>query len=173
MDQNRRNGASQASTSRSGWGFSRYRRRCASTVDSTKPASRSTRRCFDTVGCGIPSRRSISPTDCWDDTRRLNIARRFGSAMISNTDSMLLIYATAYIRVKEYFKLSFGEGMRPLMRLGGCDSERCALRLLQRGRRRNCPYPQGDTKNFKIREQHVSKKLGNWFNQWESGWIWL
>src|SRR5207302_5498970 len=75
----------------------------ASTVDSTKPASRSTRRCFDTVGCGMRSWRSISPTDCWDETRRLKIARRFGSAMISNTDSMLFVYSTGYIRVKAYF----------------------------------------------------------------------
>jgi hypothetical protein len=58
-------------------------------VDSTKPASRSTRRCFDTVGCGRRSCRSISPTDCFDETRRLRIARRFGSAMISKTDSTL------------------------------------------------------------------------------------
>jgi hypothetical protein len=34
------------------------------------------------------SRRSISPTERWDEASRLNIARRFGSAMISNTDSM-------------------------------------------------------------------------------------
>src|SRR5213079_2482376 len=70
--------------------------------DSTKPASRSTRRCFDTAGCGIRSRRSISPTDCWDETRRLRIARRFGSAMIANADSMVLAYATGHILVKAY-----------------------------------------------------------------------
>src|SRR6266496_4876071 len=45
---------------------------------------------------------SISPTDCWDETRRLNIARRFGSAMISNTDSISCVYSTAHIRVKVY-----------------------------------------------------------------------
>src|SRR3984893_12491908 len=68
-------------------------------MDSTKPASHSSRRCFDTVGCGIRSWRSISPTDCWAETRRLNIARRFGSAMISNTDSTLLyILHGAYTR---------------------------------------------------------------------------
>src|SRR5712692_7501049 len=71
-------------------------------MDSTKPASRSTRRCLDTIGCGMPSCRSISPTDCCDETRRLNIARRFGSAMISNTDSILLVYSTEHIRVKVY-----------------------------------------------------------------------
>src|SRR5437899_3042710 len=71
-------------------------------MDSTKPASRSTRRCLDTIGCGMPSCRSISPTDCCDETSRLNIARRFGSAMISNTDSMLLVYSTEHIRVKAY-----------------------------------------------------------------------
>src|SRR5213595_3965609 len=81
-----------------------FRSRCASTVDSTKPASRSTRRCLDTVGCGIRSRRSISPTDCWDRTRRLKIARRFGSAMIANADSMLLVYYTEHIRVKAYIE---------------------------------------------------------------------
>src|SRR5260370_31814868 len=46
--------------------------------------------------------RSISPTDCWDETRRLKIARRFGSAMISKTDSILLVYSTEHIRVKVY-----------------------------------------------------------------------
>jgi hypothetical protein len=56
--------------------------------------TRFARRCFDTVGCGIRSCRSISPTDCCDETRRLNIARRFGSAMISKTDPTLLIYFT-------------------------------------------------------------------------------
>src|SRR6266853_3122848 len=71
-------------------------------MDSTKPASRSTRRCLDTIGCGMPSCRSISPTDCWDETSRLNIARRFGSAMISNTDSILLVYSSEHIRVKVY-----------------------------------------------------------------------
>src|SRR5579863_5364260 len=71
-------------------------------VDSTKPASRSTRRCFDTAGCDIRSWRSISPTDCSDETRRLNIARRFGSAMISKTDSTLFIYSTEHILVKVY-----------------------------------------------------------------------
>src|ERR1700730_13954306 len=50
----------------------------------------------------MPSCRSISPTDCCDETRRLNIARRFGSAMISNTDSILLVYSTEHIRVKAY-----------------------------------------------------------------------
>src|SRR5215469_16589602 len=71
-------------------------------MDSTKPASRSKRRCLDTVGCGIPSRRSISPTDRCDETRRPNIARRFGSAMISNADSTLFIYSTEHILVKAY-----------------------------------------------------------------------
>src|SRR6266436_8024346 len=79
-------------------------------MDSTKPASRSTRRCFDTVGCGIRSWRSISPTDGCDETRRLNIARRFGSAMISNTDSTLLIYSTEHMRVKAYEGRGPGDG---------------------------------------------------------------
>src|SRR5439155_26519908 len=63
---------------------------------------RSTRRCFDRVGCGMRSRRSISPTDRWDETRRLRIARRFGSAMIAKADSTLLIYSTEHMRVKAY-----------------------------------------------------------------------
>src|SRR6267143_2167324 len=71
-------------------------------MDSTKPASRSTRRCLDTVGCGMPSCRSSSPTDCCEETSRLRIARRCGSAMISNTDSMLFVYSTEHIRVKVY-----------------------------------------------------------------------
>src|SRR6266852_5387392 len=45
---------------------------------------------------------SISPTDCWDETRRLRIARRFGSAIISNTDSMLFVYSTEHIRGTVY-----------------------------------------------------------------------
>src|SRR5690242_9002612 len=44
----------------------------------------------------------MSPTDCCDVTRRLRIARRFGSAIMSNTDSTLLVYSTAYILVKAY-----------------------------------------------------------------------
>jgi hypothetical protein len=44
----------------------------------------------------------MSPTDCSDKTRRLKIARRFGSAMISNTDSTLFIYLKKHIRVKVY-----------------------------------------------------------------------
>src|ERR1700680_2090627 len=71
-------------------------------MDSTKPESRSTRRCFDTVGCDIRSCRSISPTDCCDETRRLSIARRFGSAMISKTDSIRFIYSKLHIPVKVY-----------------------------------------------------------------------
>src|SRR5438874_7533710 len=46
--------------------------------------------------------RSISPTDRCDPTSRLNIARRFGSAMISNTDSTLFVYPIENIRVKVY-----------------------------------------------------------------------
>ena len=46
--------------------------------------------------------RSISPTDCWDEARRLSIARRFGSAMISNTDSIRLIYPIRHMPVKVY-----------------------------------------------------------------------
>src|SRR5262245_26774110 len=71
-------------------------------VDSTKPASRSTRKCLDTVGCGIRSWRSISPTDCWDETSRLRIARRLGSAMTSNTDCTACIYYRKHMPVKEY-----------------------------------------------------------------------
>jgi len=37
-----------------------------------------------------------------DETRRLNIARRFGSAMISNTDSTFLIYSTEHMLIKVY-----------------------------------------------------------------------
>ena len=42
------------------------------------------------------------PTDCSDETRRLKIARRFGSAMISKTDSTLFIYPTEHMLVKAY-----------------------------------------------------------------------
>src|SRR5579872_2104230 len=112
-DQKRRNCASHASISLSGSGFRRYRRRCASTVDATNPASRSTFKCFDTVGCDIRSCRSISPTDCSDETSRLKIARRLGSAMISNTDSMLSIYVRTYMPVKVYLALRYFPGSEP------------------------------------------------------------
>jgi len=39
-----------------------------------------------------------------DETRGLNIARRFGSAIISNTDSTLSIYSTEHMRIKIYRK---------------------------------------------------------------------
>src|ERR1700746_1925399 len=102
-------------------------------MDSTKPASRSTRRCLDTIGCGMPSCRSISPTDCCDETSRLRIARRFGSAMISNTDSIRFVYSTEHIRVKVY--------------LGGKEKSASRLRLVG-----HCwgvsHYRSGDTVNF-------------------------
>jgi ABC-type lipoprotein release transport system permease subunit len=44
----------------------------------------------------------MSPTDFWDETRRLKIARRFGSEMISNTVSTFLIYSKQHIPVKAY-----------------------------------------------------------------------
>jgi hypothetical protein len=47
---------------------------------------------------------SISPTDCCDETSRLSIARRFGSAMISNTDSTLLVYSSEHMLIKVYNK---------------------------------------------------------------------
>src|SRR3954454_22905450 len=46
----------------------------------------------------------MSPTDCCEETRRLSIARRFGSAIISNADCTRLIYFITHIRVKVYFK---------------------------------------------------------------------
>src|SRR5712671_1469783 len=58
------------------------------------------------------SRRSISPTDCSDETRRLRIARRFGSAMISNTDSTLRTYSTAHMLVKAYTSGTRATGCR-------------------------------------------------------------
>src|ERR1041385_3818074 len=42
------------------------------------------------------------PTDCCDETNRFNIARRFGSAMMSNTDSMSTVYTIAHIRNNVY-----------------------------------------------------------------------
>src|SRR5918995_2031174 len=86
----------------SGSGLIRYRRRCASTRDSTKPASRNTRRCLDTEGCGSCSCNSMSPTDCSEVASRLRIARRLGSAMIENVDSMERIYLMEYISVKAH-----------------------------------------------------------------------
>src|SRR6266403_4079392 len=65
----------------------------------------------------------MSPTDCCDETlvrlaRRLNIARRFGSAMISNTDSTLLVYSTEHIRVKVYI----GKGAQATVSVGVRDA---------------------------------------------------
>src|SRR5690348_8931290 len=62
-------------------------------VASTNPASRSTRKCLETVGCGMRNRRSSSPTDCWDEARRVKMARRFGSATTSKTEVMRLYTA--------------------------------------------------------------------------------
>jgi len=56
-----------------------------------------------------PESRSISPTDRCDETSRLNMARRFGSAMISKTDSIPLIYPTAHIPVKVYTKTNLSQ----------------------------------------------------------------
>src|SRR5260370_8956016 len=70
--------------------------------------------------------RSIYPTDCWDEARRLKIARRFGSAMISNTDSMLFVYSKEHIRVKVYS----GRGAQATVAEVGFDSlERLLKRL--------------------------------------------
>jgi hypothetical protein len=41
------------------------------------------------------------------------MARRFGSAMTSNTDSTLLVYSTEHIRVKAYNKKGRQEGSTP------------------------------------------------------------
>jgi hypothetical protein len=49
----------------------------------------------------------MSPTDCSAETSRPRIARRFGSAMISNTDSTLLIYAVQHMPVKAYKRVTF------------------------------------------------------------------
>src|ERR1700742_1075459 len=48
----------------------------------------------------------MSPTDCSDETNRLKIARRLGSAMTSNTVSTLFIYFYSHILVKEYNEAS-------------------------------------------------------------------
>src|SRR5882724_11359466 len=74
LDQKRRKGASHASSSISGSGLSRYKRRCASMRDATKPASRSTRRCLETDGCDSCSTLSSSPTERSDESSRLKMA---------------------------------------------------------------------------------------------------
>src|SRR5437867_425312 len=102
VDQKRRNGSSQSSTSLSGSGLSRYTSRWASTRASTKPASRSTRRCFETDVWGIRSRRSSSPTERSDDAKRPRISRRFGSARIANDDSIRRIYSLIHMPVKAH-----------------------------------------------------------------------
>jgi hypothetical protein len=61
------------------------------------------------------------------------MARRFGSAMISNTDSTRLIYSTEHMRVKVITSKSPGNGFSRRAGMhraifGGCDLERCALR---------------------------------------------
>ena len=60
--------------------------------------------------------RSISPTDCSEEASRLRIARRFGSAMIANVDSMERIYRAAYISVKAH------ESAARIRPISGCAS---------------------------------------------------
>ena len=88
-------------------------------VDSTKPASRSTRRCFDTVGCDMRSSTlDLSATDCSEETSRLKIARRFGSAMMSKTDSTLSIYRSRYMPVNAYVGLALSPRLEVRHSLG-------------------------------------------------------
>jgi hypothetical protein len=96
-DQKRRNGVSQASTSMSGSGRIRYRRRCASARDSTKPASRNTRRCFDTDGCDIRNRSSILPTDSSEEASKT----QDGSAVRLRNDGECRFHVT-YIHFSVY-----------------------------------------------------------------------
>src|SRR5437588_13017491 len=70
--------------------------------DCTNPASRSTRRCLETDGCESRSARSISPTERSDESSRLKMARRLGSAMMAKDDSTNDIYPNVYIPVKSY-----------------------------------------------------------------------
>src|SRR5205823_12372045 len=97
FDQKRRKGTSHASSSISGSGRRRYRRRCASIRDATNPASRSTRRCLETDGCDSRSSCSISPTERSDERSRLKMARRLGSATMANDDSTRRIYPCRYM----------------------------------------------------------------------------
>src|SRR5713101_5540544 len=121
FDQKRRKGTSHVSSSMSGSGLSRYRRRCASIRDSTNPASRSTRRCLETDGCDSRSLRSISPTERSDESSRLKMARRLGSATMANDDSTIYIYSSSYILVKLYSRARYRRAV-PRGRI-------CAMRL--------------------------------------------
>src|SRR5258708_6203716 len=56
-------------------------------------------------GCDSRSSRSISPTERSDESSRLKMARRLGSAMIANEDSTIDIYPIVYIPVKSYSTL--------------------------------------------------------------------
>src|SRR4051794_18948227 len=94
-----RYGASHASRSRNGPGFTRYSRRCASVRTSTRPASRRIRRCLDTAGWLRSSSSTNSPTGRSRSRTRSRIRRLWGSARTSNT---VLVSPTSYISVKTY-----------------------------------------------------------------------
>src|SRR5689334_11017629 len=73
------------------------------------------------------SRRSISPTDCWDETRRLRIARRFGSAMMAKADCIRLEYTLQRIYLSRHIKRGRCPTKSPSQRSGTygvCGTER-------------------------------------------------
>src|SRR5436853_3584208 len=98
--------------------------------DSTNPASRSTRRCLETDGCDSRSSRSISPTERSDESSRLRMARRLGSARMTNDDSTIDIEpepgdrsSAARLFIDEYtpeviFPSSHALGLRGLLAAG-------------------------------------------------------
>ena len=77
----------------------------------------------------------MSPTDCCDETRRLRIARRLGSAITSNTDSTLLVYFEKYMLVKAYKKVAvrigIDEGRKRAGGVGGKEKSQPRFRRLR------------------------------------------
>jgi len=59
------------------------------------------------------------------------MARRFGSAMISNTDSTLLIYSKGHIRVKVYFARGDRQRLQPANRNASQTPSRVLLLLIR------------------------------------------
>src|SRR3954453_6835574 len=93
--------------------------------DSTNPACRSTRRCLETDGCESRSLRSISPTERSDESSRLKMARRLGSATMANDDSTMNPLGLRFLR-------SFRLGSLRLA--GAVEGDRLANERLEGGR---------------------------------------
>src|SRR5436190_24385296 len=64
-------------------------------------------------GCDSRSARSISPTERSDESSRLRMARRLGSATMANDDGTTHIYPNGYMLVKSYSGRDVGSVQQP------------------------------------------------------------